>query len=125
MKESAYIRWGTTLAAACLAVAFPVLAQDKARPPGTVPIDSLPPPPPASITTLPPQATPDVTQRKNDDGETVEEYRINGRLYMMRVTPRHGHPYVLVDSRGDGTFTRQDHSLDDGVRVPQWVLMEF
>jgi hypothetical protein len=30
-----------------------------------------------------------------------------------------------MDLKGDGTFTRQDNSLDSGVRVPQWVLMEF
>ncbi len=44
---------------------------------------------------------------------------------MQRVTPKHGVPYVLMDMKGDGTFMRQDNPLDSGVRVPQWVLMEF
>jgi hypothetical protein len=30
-----------------------------------------------------------------------------------------------MDLKGDGTFTRQENALDNGVRVPQWVLMEF
>jgi len=30
-----------------------------------------------------------------------------------------------VDHKGDGTFTKQDNTLDTGVRVPQWVLLEF
>ena len=67
---------------------------------------------------------PQVTTRTSN-GETVQEYRVRGRVYMVRVTPRSGRPYVLVDDRGDGQFTRQDHTLDNGVRVPQWVLLEF
>ena len=43
---------------------------------------------------------------------------------MMKVTPAHGRPYVLIDHRGDGQFARQDN-LDSGLRVPQWVLLEF
>jgi hypothetical protein len=31
---------------------------------------------------------------------------------------------MLIDNRGDGTFTRED-SFDPHVRVPQWVLWEF
>ncbi len=43
---------------------------------------------------------------------------------MMKVTPAHGRPYVLIDHKGDGQFARQDN-LDSGLRVPQWVLLEF
>ena len=50
---------------------------------------------------------------------------MNGKLYMQRVTPRNGKPYVLMDHKGDGTMMRQDNPLDNGVRVPQWVLLEF
>lgn len=56
--------------------------------------------------------------------EKVEEYRIKGRLYMVKITPSHGKPYYLIDHKGDGQFSRQDH-LDSGVRVPQWVLFQF
>jgi len=35
------------------------------------------------------------------------------------VTPAHGKPYILMDHRGDGTFTKLDNTLDNGVRVPQ------
>jgi Protein of unknown function (DUF2782) len=44
---------------------------------------------------------------------------------MQKVIPKHGRPYILMDHKGDGTFTRQDNTLDNGVRVPQWVLLEF
>jgi hypothetical protein len=43
---------------------------------------------------------------------------------VQRVTPPHGRPYLLVDPRGDGTVVRQD-ILEPGLRVPQWVLLEF
>lgn len=105
-------------------LAFGALAQStaRARPPGTIPLDEPPPPPP--IVAEDPALEPQVTTRLNDQGDTVQEYRVNGRLYMQRVTPKFGRPYVLVDDRGDGTFTHQDNTLDR-LRVPQWVLMEF
>ncbi len=58
------------------------------------------------------------------DGMTVEEYRVGGRLYMIKITPKHGKPYYLVDDRGDGRFARQD-PLDFGIRPPMWVIKKF
>ena len=57
-----------------------------------------------------------------EDGEFIGN--VNGKVYMTRVTPRHGRGYVMLDQRGDGTFTRMD-TLEPGLRVPQWVLFEF
>jgi len=54
----------------------------------------------------------------------VEEFRIKGRLYMVRVTPPHGRPYYLVDQRGDGVFTPVD-SPTSILSVPQWVILEW
>ncbi len=101
----------------CLAFAAAYAAGPPAKPKDLQP---LPPPPgPDSDQSLEPQVT--IVKR----GETtVEEYRIHGHLYMMKVTPPHGKPYYLVDQRGDGNFARQDN-LDSGVRVPEWVLFEF
>ena len=106
------------------AIAFPAAAQSEARPrpPGTVPLVDAPPPP-AMVETDPAMA-PQVTTRIEGD-QTIQEYRVNGKLYMQRVTPKHGKAYVLMDHRGDGTFMRQDNPLDNGVRVPQWVVKEF
>lgn len=111
------------LALAGLALSVGAAAQSapRALPPGVLPLEEIPPPPRIgeSDAVLEPQ----VTIRKEAE-RTVTEYRVNGRLYMLRVTPAHGKPYVLVDHRGDGQFTRQDN-LDTGLRVPQWVLFEF
>lgn len=56
--------------------------------------------------------------------QTIEEYRVGGRLYMIKITPKHGKPYYLVDDRGDGKFARQE-GLDTGFRPPRWVLHQF
>jgi hypothetical protein len=55
---------------------------------------------------------------------TIEEYRVGGHLYMIKIIPKHGKPYYLVDDRGDGRFSREE-SLDSGVRPPQWVIHRF
>ncbi|MBI3149240.1 MAG: DUF2782 domain-containing protein [Betaproteobacteria bacterium] len=102
-----------------LLLAAPAIAQ-KAPPKDLQPLPEPPPPPPGMTEDpLEPQVT--IVKRA---GETVEEYRVSGKLYMMKVTPAHGRSYYLIDHRGDGTFSRQD-SFDSGLRVPQWVLHQF
>jgi hypothetical protein len=83
------------------------------------PIPEPPPPPPGFE--LDPAAEPQVTIRKRGD-DTVEEYRMGGKLYMMKVTPAGGGPsYYLIDDRGDGQFARKD-GPGTGVRPPMWVI---
>lgn len=87
------------------------------------PLPAVPPPPPEMIpfdAAIEPQVT--IKKREND---TIEEFRVNGQLYMIKVTPANGlPPYYLIDSNGTGSFTRMD-SLDTGVRVPQWIIGTF
>jgi hypothetical protein len=56
--------------------------------------------------------------------DTFEEYRLNGRVYMVKVTPTTGKPYYLVDNIGNGKFVRFD-DYDTGLRPPAWVLFQF
>lgn len=100
------------------ALALNVAAQT--RPPKLEPIPEPPPPPTSLDESLDPQVT--ITRRGEDK---VEEYRLSGKLYMLRVTPPHGVPYFLVDNTGDGTWVRQPGSLHSGVRVPMWVIGTF
>ena len=81
------------------------------------------PPPPAFDAALDTAGEPEVTITKQAE-QTVEEYRAGGKLYMIKITPKHGVPYYLVDDRGDGKFTRQE-SLDSGLRVPRWIIHKF
>lgn len=109
------------LAALLLAMALPVAAQTGAKPPVLQPVPEPPPPPPGYEldSALEPQVT--ILKRGTD---TVEEYRIGGKLYMVKVTPARGAPYYMIDHKGDGTFTRQDHFSSD-IRPPMWVIYSF
>jgi hypothetical protein len=80
-----------------------------------------PPPPPMSADDAVDE--PQVTIIKQTE-QTVEEFRANGVLYMIKITPKVGPPYYLVDDRGDGKFVRQE-SLDSGFRVPRWIIKRF
>ncbi len=110
----------TLLATLLLCVALPVAAQT--RPPNLQPAPE-PPPPPKGFE-LDPALEPQVTIiRRGTD--TVEEHRMGGRLYMIKVTPAGGGtPYYLVDQQGDGKFTRQNPH-DTGLRPPMWVIHSF
>jgi phytoene dehydrogenase-like protein len=53
----------------------------------------------------------------------AEEYRIGGRLYMVKVIPKKGPPYYLIDPNGSGVFVRSDLAPD--VSPPMWVIKRF
>jgi hypothetical protein len=99
-------------------LALPAAAQNRA--PDLQPVPEPPPPPPGvSDPSLEPQVT--ITKRGADK---VEEYRMNGKLYMLKVTPPHGKPYYLIDHRGDGVWSQQD-STSSKLSVPMWVIHSF
>jgi len=81
------------------------------------------PPPPPAMAANDAVDEPQVTIIKETE-QTVEEFRANGKLYMIKITPKHGVPYYLVDDKGDGKFARQE-SMDSGLRVPRWVIKRF
>ncbi len=88
-------------------------------------LEPIPPPPPL-FDAGPEGAIEDdtpVTITKEVE-QTVEEFRMGGKLYMIKITPKHGTPYYLIDDQGDGKFTRQE-SLDSGFRPPKWVIHRF
>lgn len=87
-------------------------------------LEPLPPPPAfdaASSTSA--EDAPEVTIIKQTE-QTVEEFRAGGKLYMIKITPKVGAPYYLVDDQGDGKFARQE-GLDSGVRPPRWIIRRF
>lgn len=100
-------------------LSFQVAAQE--RPANLIPIPAIPPPPPGMVAEdLEPQVT--ITKRGNDQ---VEEHRVNGKLYMMKITPSHGVPYYLVDEKGDGNWAPKDTADAAHIRVPMWVIRTF
>ncbi|MCY1353063.1 hypothetical protein D9M68_395910 [compost metagenome] len=70
----------------------------------------------------PPSADPDVTIRTEGD-KTIEEYRVNGFLYAIKVTPKGGKPYFLVRADGsDGNFVRSDQP---DMLIPAWEIFRW
>ena len=84
-------------------------------------LPEVPPPPPGVSD---PGADDPRVMIKPQEGDRVEEYRDGGRVVMLKVTPRNGPPYYLVDTTGSGNWMRRE-SLDDGVRVPMWTIKTF
>ena len=57
--------------------------------------------------------------------KTIQEYRINGALYMVKIVPDIGPPYYLIDSDGDGNMDVRKTDLQKTIKVPQWVLFRW
>lgn len=107
-----------TLIAAFVLASLPALAADKAPapPPGSTPVPDGAPTP-GEI------REPSITIR-TVRGQRLEEYRLRGKLYMVRVTPPRGKPYYLIDQMGRGGFSRHEGPAEP-TAVPQWVLRTF
>ncbi|MCX4190760.1 DUF2782 domain-containing protein [Methylophaga sp. OBS3] len=58
------------------------------------------------------------------DDRTIEEYRVNGQLYMIKVIPIVGPAYYLMDTDGDGNLETTRNELDNP-EVPNWILLEW
>ena len=60
--------------------------------------------------------------RKKDT--VIEEYRVNGQLRFIKITPSVGKPYYMVDTDGDGILeTREDNFSNPP--IAQWILLEW
>ena len=87
------------------------------KPPAMEPIPEPPPPPEPGV------EQPEV-RIPVPSGDKVEEIREGGRVVMLKVTPKNGKPYYLVDTSGAGQWQRRE-TLDDGNRVPMWPIWIF
>ena len=96
--------WTGRLALAVMFAVFlgPGLAtaqDDLEKPPPIPPADTEDVPIPPKVQNE--QLEPTVTIR-DEDGRQIEEYRMNGQIYMVKVTPKGGIPYYYIDTDGDG-----------------------
>ncbi len=107
-------------------------APKAATQPAPVEVPAPPPPPddynppsePAPDVQLPSSATPEPEVTITTKGTEIhEEYRVNGKLYMIKVIPAHGKPYYLIDREGSGEFRHTD--LQPNISIPMWVLKRF
>ena len=69
-----------------------------------------------------PSADPDVTIRQDGD-KTIQEFRQNGFLYAIKITPKNGKPYFLVRADGsEGNFIRSDQP---DMLIPSWEIFSW
>lgn len=95
--------------------------------------ESLPePPPPVKNYKAPPakkaaadsEALPEPEVNITTQGDDRhEEYRLGGKLYMIKVVPKKGRPYYLIDKGGKGEFVKAD--LQQDLSPPMWVIKSF
>jgi hypothetical protein len=107
-EESSLVR-NQTLAVLSLAFLLP-MAQGRAQ-------DATPPP---DAPGEEPQVT--IIERGSD---VVEEYRLQGKLYMVKVTPRKGPPYYLIDTDGDGNLETRRGEMAETPQIPSWILFKW
>ena len=68
----------------------------------------------------------DVRSYQRQDGATITEYAVHGRVYKIKVQPAGGLPaYYLYDPNGDGNFEQRYPGGGKRLAVPNWVLQEF
>ena len=128
MKKSWFTKFtgvSGALAAMFLAAGlFPALAQEDAQsPPFLDPELEKPPPLPPKIQDE--QIEPTVTIREEED-RRIEEYRHNGAVYMVKITPAVGEPYYYIDIDGDGTLELDERSRSlNPVQPVHWKIAEW
>ena len=67
---------------------------------------------------------PTVTIRASENGDVVEEYRQNGQVFMVRITPVRGVPYYLYDDDRNGRLDRSDAEKND-ISPVYWTIYEW
>lgn len=100
------------------------MAADAAPPKNAEVVEDLSQPPKTLDQTIEDNLVePQITIKKKGT-DTVEEYRINGQLYMMKITPAHGVPYYLQRQDQEGGWSRTD-GPSPPLAIPKWIIFKF
>lgn len=103
--------------------ADPANSEDLERPPSIPPAEEGDVPIPPKIQEE--QIEPTVTIREEKD-RRIEEYRMNGQVYMVKVTPKDGVSFYYIDADGDGKLELDvDKSAMDPVQPVYWKVKEW
>lgn len=57
--------------------------------------------------------------------KTIQEFRKNGVLYMVKIIPSFGPAYYLIDTNGDGNMDVKGSDMDKGTHINQWKIFEW
>ena len=85
--------------------------------------DRTAPPPPLPEEPADQLPEPEVKIIHRED-RIVEEVSVNGQLRYVKITPKKGVPYYIVDTDGDGVLDQQFNSLDNP-NINQWILLRW
>lgn len=128
MQKQQFILWKATtsvvLAASLIFAWSSLVAQEDLEKPPPIPhavVEDEPFPPKVQDE----QLEPTVTIRRAEDRQ-VEEYRLNGRVYMIKVTPKIGLPYYYIDSDNDGLLELDPiQQALNPVQPVRWKIKEW
>ena len=111
------------IALACLSAGSLAAQEELERPPPIPPQDTEDVPIPPKIQDE--QLEPTVTIREEEE-RMIEEYRFNGQVYMVKITPNGGIPYYYIDSDGDGKLEIDaDKQALNPVQPVYWKVKEW
>jgi hypothetical protein len=96
--------------------------EDLEKPPEIPPIDAEEQPLPPKVQDE--QVEPTVTIREEEEGR-VEEYSLNGQVYMVKITPKVGAPYYYIDTDGDGNLETAPSKGLEPVHPVYWKVKEW
>ncbi len=57
--------------------------------------------------------------------QTIQEFRKNGQLYMVKIKPDVGPAYYLIDNDGDGNIDVKHSEIEKDLKINQWKLFEW
>jgi hypothetical protein len=115
-------KWISLLSAGALVCTLAMAQQETA--------DSTDPAAPPPIPPIPPKVPGEELEPSvvitDSEGQRIEEYMQNGRVYMVKITPAKGLPYYYLDEDGDGQLElrEQDRKLNP-VQPVYWKLKEW
>lgn len=61
-----------------------------------------------------------VTYQEGDN--TIEEYRVKGFIHSIKVIPKVGEPYYLINANGDNTTLKNTGPQD---KIPSWTVFKW
>ncbi len=64
-----------------------------------------------------------IIQEKKDS--RIQEFKSNGQVYMIKITPKKGFPYYLVDTDGDGILESRKNGMEPNLLIPSWVIFSW
>ena len=96
--------------------------QDLEKPPEIPPVDTKEAPLPPKVQDE--QVEPTVTIHEEAE-RRVEEYSLNGQVYMVKIVPKGGVPYYYIDTDGDGVLETSPSKGLEPVRPVYWKVKEW